>query len=387
MKIILVILLTIYLNLTNIYCLANETEQDESVLKIGLIVPLTGKDQEIGKSVLNSVRLALSKIKDEEIEIFPVDNNSSPEKTLLAAKKLEGDGIKIVIGPIFYENLIYLEEIENIIFLSLSNKTQSTPKNVITIGVNAESQIKTITDFLKKEKLSKTIVLIPRSNFENEIKKALVNSKHKFLNIYSYDVDPSKLTSQIEQITSYKERKKRLERRIKILEKSELEKDKRKLEELKKKYTLGKVKFDSVIVADFDENLKSITTSLSFTDVTSEDVKLITLNQWFDRSLFKESSMEKIFFPSINFKKYNQFKEFYFENFGYFPYEISILSYDIMGLIYYALKIQKDDIKKYVLNNKKEYIGEAGTFSFGNKKVDHKLNMYQVSENKFIEVN
>ena len=58
MKIILVILLTIYLNLTNIYCLANETEQDESVLKIGLIVPLTGKDQEIGKSVLNSVRLA-----------------------------------------------------------------------------------------------------------------------------------------------------------------------------------------------------------------------------------------------------------------------------------------------------------------------------------------
>ena len=72
-------------------------------------MPLTGKDQEIGKSVLNSVRLALSKINDELIEIFPMDNNSSPEKTLLAAKKLEAEGIKIVIGPIFHKNLVCRE--------------------------------------------------------------------------------------------------------------------------------------------------------------------------------------------------------------------------------------------------------------------------------------
>ena len=78
-------------------------------------MPVTGKDQKIGKSVLNSMRLALSKINDELIEIFPMDNNSNPEKTLLAAKRLENEGIKIVIGPIFHKNLIYLEEIENII--------------------------------------------------------------------------------------------------------------------------------------------------------------------------------------------------------------------------------------------------------------------------------
>ena len=223
MKFLLIIFSIIFLNLYNINCLANETTQNGSVLKVGLIVPLTGKDQEIGKSVLNSVRLALSKINDELIEIFPMDNNSSPEKTLLAAKKLEAEGIKIVIGPIFHKNLVYLDEIQNIIFLSLSNKIKSVPNNVITIGINADSQIKTIINVLKEEKLKKTIVLIPRSNFEDELKTALANSKHNFLNIYSYDVDPSKLTFQIEQITSYKERKKNLEKRIKILEKSEAE--------------------------------------------------------------------------------------------------------------------------------------------------------------------
>ena len=151
MKFILILVSLIYLNLPNIYCLAKETKQNEDILKIGLIVPLSGKHQEIGKSVLNSIRLALSKINDDQIEIFPKDNFSNPEKTLLAAKQLEKEGIQIVIGPIFYQNLIYLEEVQNLTFLSLSNKIKKIPTNVITIGVNANSQINAIVNFIKKK--------------------------------------------------------------------------------------------------------------------------------------------------------------------------------------------------------------------------------------------
>ena len=67
MKFILILASIIYLSLSNIYCLAKEAKQDESILKVGLIVPLSGKHQEIGKSVLNSIRLALSKINDNQI--------------------------------------------------------------------------------------------------------------------------------------------------------------------------------------------------------------------------------------------------------------------------------------------------------------------------------
>ena len=208
MKFILILSSIIYLSLSNTYCLAKEEEQGESILKVGLIVPLSGKHQEIGKSVLNSIRLALSKINDAQIEIFPKDNYSSPEKTLFAARQLEKEGIQIVIGPIFHQNLIYLEEVKNLTFLSLSNKTKIIPRNVITIGVNINSQINAIINFIKKENLNKTIVLVPKSNFENELKNALVKSKYEFMNIYSYDVEPNKLTSQIEQITAYGERKK-----------------------------------------------------------------------------------------------------------------------------------------------------------------------------------
>ena len=450
MKFILLLASIIYLSLSNFYCLAKEAKSDEGILKVGLIVPLSGRHQEIGKSVLNSIRLALSKINNDQIEIFPKDNYSNPEKTLFAARQLESEGVRIVIGPVFHQNLIYLGEVQNLTFLSLSNKTTTIPRNVITMGINANSQINAIVDFIKKENLNKTIVLVPKSNFEDELRNALVKSKYEFMNIYSYDVEPDKLTSQIKQITAYDERKEKLEKIIEFVEKGieilekeeelknlkkkyiveevdlnsvvlsekelknlkkkytlldaqineeELENLKKKhaislddqineeeLKNLKKKYTLGEVDFDSVIIANFGENLKSVTNSFSFSDVTAQDVKFITLNQWFDETLLKESSANQIYFPSINLANYSKFRETYFKNYNKYPPQISILSYDILGLIYYIDKVQGSDLKKNIFN-KKSYVGEVGEFSFEDKIVTHKLDIYQVLDNQFLKIN
>ena len=60
----------------------------------------------------------------------------------------------------------------------------------------------------------------------------------------------------------------------------------KELEKLEQRYTLGKVNFDSVIVIDYGDSLKSILTSLLFSDVNERDVLFTTVNQWFDESLF-----------------------------------------------------------------------------------------------------
>jgi len=386
MKSFLIFISIIYISLSNIYCLANELEQDKNTLKIGLIIPLSGEHQEIGKSVLNSIRLALSKINDAKIEIYPKDNFSNPEKTLFVANQLKEEGIKLIIGPIFSENLIYLNEVENLIFLSLSNKTKSVPKNVISIGVNANSQISTIITFLKKRDLRKTIVLIPRADYEDEFKSALSKTKHKFSKIYSYDTEPGKLTSQIEQITSYSQRKKRLERRIKILEKSDDPTSKKKLEKLKKKYTLGEINFDSVIIADFGENLKSVTNSFLFSDVTTKNVKFITLNQWFDENLLNENSMNEIYFPSINYKNFSKFNKSYFKIYNNYPSKISILSYDILGLIYYVYKKNEGNMNANLFKDKDIYKGEIGSFIFTKNEITHNLDIYQILNGQFSKV-
>ena len=89
----------------------------EEKIKIGLLVPITGQNSEIGKSIIKSVRLAINKIDNSSIEIFPKDTASNPEITLRNAKKLYEDGVKIIIGPVFNKNLIYLDELPDVIFL------------------------------------------------------------------------------------------------------------------------------------------------------------------------------------------------------------------------------------------------------------------------------
>ena len=360
---------------------------NEEVLKIGVIVPLSGEYQEIGKSIINSLRMALNRIDNNKIEIFPRDNVADPNITLKVAKELEQIGVPIVIGPVFHDNLIYLNEIKNISFISLTNKTTDIPKNVISAGINAHSQFQTIINFLEKENLSKTIFLIPRSEHENEVKKNLTKIKHKFWKIYSYDINPDKLTKQIQQITKYKERKEDLRRRIALLENSNSFESKKKLEILKKKDTIGKVNFDSIIIADFDESLKSITTSFLYSDVDSAKIKFITLNQWFDDSLFKENSTNYIYFPSINYDKYNKFRETYFINFKTYPNKISIIAYDILGLIYYLNKKNKIKNKTNLFSKKTKFVGEIGNFRIENNKVNYQLELYQVNNNKFIKIN
>ena len=241
---------------------------EEEKIKIGLLVPMTGKNQDLGQQIIKSTRIALKDINSEKLEIYPKDTNSNPSKTIRSAIELKNMGVKIIIGPIFYKSLLYLDEIKDITFVSLTNKTLNLPENVISAGINAASQLNTIKKFIELNKIKKTIFLTPKVSYETEIKESLKKSKIKIQKYYIYDTEPTKLTAQIEKITNYKIRKQNLEDEIKRVENSELIDKKKQLEKLKKIYTIGNVNFDSVIISDFDESLKSVITSLLYTDVS-----------------------------------------------------------------------------------------------------------------------
>ena len=116
-------------------------------IKIGLLIPMTGENKEIGESIVKAVGLAVKDIDNDLIEIYPKDTASKANQTLKSAFELSQLGIKIVIGPVFYESLTYLDEMKDLTFLSLTNKTLDLPKNVISAGINSTSQFNTIKNF------------------------------------------------------------------------------------------------------------------------------------------------------------------------------------------------------------------------------------------------
>jgi hypothetical protein len=358
----------------------------EEKIKIGLLVPLSGENKEIGQQITKAVRLAVKDINSDFIEIIPRDTASTANKTLRSAIELKNLGVQVVIGPVFFNSLTYLDEVKELTFLSLTNKTLDLPKNIISAGVNSTSQLNTIKKFIELNRIERTIFLTPMLDYEAEVQKGIKDSKIKVFRDYIYDIEPTKLTEQIEKITNYGIRKQNLYDEIYRVENSNDPNKEKKTEQLKKRYTLGGLNFDAVVISDFDESLKSVTTSLLYTDVSPKNKYFITLNQWFDESLINETNLQPIYYPSINKFNFDSYKKKFFDEFNEYPDHLSLLSYDLVGLIYYlSLKNNLSELNK-LFKKKNSFKGKIGIFDIQDNKINHRLNFYKVDEGKLIEI-
>jgi len=357
---------------------------DEKI-KIGLIVPTSGQYSQLGNSIIKSVRLAVNKIDDDRIQIIPKDTKSNPINSLRVSKELYDQGVRIVIGPVFNESTKYLDDLKDMTFISLTNKIYGNPSNVISAGVNAISQINTIIKFKKINNLERSIFLIPKTDYKKEIDFAINKTNIKLKDKFYYDTDPTLLTAQIEKLTRYSQRKQNLQDEIKRLENS-LVQSKKKIQNLKTKDTLGGINFDSVIIADFDESLKSVANSLLYTDISSKRISYLTLNQWFDKSLLKETTLHPIYFPSINKENYDLFIDEYNSLYESKPNQISFLSYDLIGLIYFLIYNNDFKISNNIFYKKNKFKGKIGIFEINKNVITHQLNFYSVENNQFKKI-
>ena len=374
-------ILTYILIFFNSNLLGNE---NNNILKVGLLAPLSGEYKELGNSLLYSLQLALDEINDKNVYIIPRDSGSGDKKKLnKAIQEIKSQNANIIIGPIDNEDFDLVKKYTDTIFISPSNIDPELQNNIISIGISLESQMSALMKFIKKQKRNKTIILLPKNNYTNFVEKKLDNLDLKNYKIFKYSSDPKVLTGEIEILTNYSQRKKKLENRKKMFEDKEDEQSKRQLERLEQKYTLGDVNFDSVIIIDFGNSLKSVLTSLVFTDVDQEKVLFTTVNQWFDESIFYENTVKSLYYPSVNYKEFKKYKNTYYKTFNSSPSEMTILAYDAIGLIYYAWK------KKGKINSVNDFSfkgkikGKIGTFSFENKKIIQNLNIYKAENKKF----
>jgi len=365
---------------------SNLLSEENKILKVGLLAPLSGPYSELGNSLVHSLQLALEEIGKKEIFIIPRDSGfNDKDKLDLAIQDIRSQGVKVIIGPIAHEEFNLVKKYNDLIFISPSNINPKFTNNIISVGVSLESQLLVLTDFIKKQKKNKTVIMFPKNKYSKLIEEKLNNLDLKNSRIFKYSSNPEVLTGEIEILTNYSQRKKSLELRKKMFEDKEDEQSTKELQRLEQLYTLGNVNFDSVIIIDFGNNLKSVLASLVYTDVDQNKVLFTTINQWFDKSIFYENTIKNLYYPSINYKEFERYNKNYFKKFNSYPSEITILTYDALGLIYYAWKKNGkiESINDFLF--KKKIKGKIGTFTFKDKKVLQDLNIYKAENNKFIK--
>ena len=355
-------------------------------LKIGLLAPFSGEYKNLGNSLLLSTQLALGEIGNNKIVVIPRDSGSNNKEQLnKSIKEIIDTGAKIIIGPVDSDSFKELEKYKDTIFISLSNKEPKIKENIISIGISLDSQISALEEFVKKKGKKKTIIMYPKNKYADFVEKRIKQINLKKYKVFKYNSDPKVLTGEIEKLTNYPQRKRNLEIRKRLLEKRDDNQSINELQKLEQRYTLGKVNFESVIIIDFWNSLKSVLASLAFVDVNDEEVLFTTVNQWFDKSIFYENSVKNLYYPSVNLENFKKYNNKYKKTFNLEPNEITILSYDALGLIYYIWKKNNgiNSINDFFIKN--EIKGKIGNFKFDNGKVSQKLNIYKTDDGKFIK--
>ena len=340
----------------------------------------------MGKSLLYSLQLALEEIGDKNIFIVPRDSGfNNKEKLNAAIQDIRSQEIKIIIGPITHDEFKDVDKYSDLIFISPSNINPEFTKNIISVGVSLESQLTALLNFIKKQKKNKTVIMYPDNRYSKLIEKEINKLNLVNFKTFIYSSNPEVLTGEIEILTNYSQRKRNLEIRKKIFEDKDDEQSVNELKKLEQLYAIGDVNFDSVIIIDFGNSLKSVLTSLVYADVDQKKVLFTTINQWFDESIFYENTIKNLYYPSINYKEFKKYNKNYFEKFNIYPNEITILTYDALGLIYYAWKTNGkiDSISDFSFKSKIK--GKIGTFSIKDKKVLQELDIYKTEKNKFIK--
>lgn len=365
------------------------TENKNRQLKIGTILPLTGDYKEIGDKILKTFELAIFELPNIDISLLPFDNKSTIAGTKFAFQELQTKNVDIVLGPLFRKNLQSLvdeKNFSNYIFITLSNNNIALPSNVISFGINIESQIKSLQKVME-EKNKSIIFFGKKDNFSlnviKEIEKQKINLKKK----YQYS-SFSDMNFQSRIATSYDWRHKKLLNEIKKIKKSNVTKDMKKLKLLEKEDTIGGVNYQQVFIPTFDDSLISAVSFFDYYDVNYTDTQFITLNQWFNKKILIEPSLQNIIFPSIDYKNFQELDKKLQENYNTNISNIEILAYDIIPLLASTWYKKKNDIFTMGDFINKEFKGKSGIFKINTSNfVEHKLDLYQVKKKKFSKIN
>ena len=247
---------------------------------------MTGEYSELGNSFLFSLQLALEEINDDKVVIVPRDSGFNNNDMLNSAiNEIRSEGARIIIGPLSNQSFSEVKKFNDLTFISPSNINPEFTNNIISVGVSLESQLIALSKFIKKQK-TKTVVMFPNNDYAKLIEKKLSLLELDKIKIFKYSPDPEVLTGEIEILTNYDQRKKKFSIKKKMYEDKDDEQSVKALAKLDQLYTLGNVTLDSVIIIDFGNSLKSVLTSLVYTDVNQKSVLFTTVNQWFDESIF-----------------------------------------------------------------------------------------------------
>ena len=353
----------------------NKKEPDK--LKIGVLLPLTGKHSYIGQSLLDTMQIVIYENKRIDSELIIKDTKANPSLAKKATKELVEQNVDVILGPFFSSSLnksLKIAKYKNVPLISFSSDRNEKEKGVYLMGFEPEQQILDITEYTIRKNYKRFAALLPNSKYGKRVLNTYrkVLNKNKFLlnKVELYDLGTNDFEKNIQKLVG--------------LDKNpQLEKDEETGENPIEDFDPG---FDVLLLIETGNKLRETVALLTYYGVDFKKVKLIGTGEWYIDNIGSEPGLIGAWFVAPNPKLWQNFKKKFYKFYNYEPIRLSSLAHDSLTSVFSI--INKND-KFYELNymdfqNSYGFTGIDGDFKFlSDGTVERKLSILEIKQNSF----
>ena len=316
-----------------------EEAAEPPLVKVGLLLPLSGARADVGQAILNAAQLALFDLAGDRFALVVRDTHGTPEGAAAAAEAVLAEEVSLVLGPLFStsaEAVKPIAEAAAVPMITFSNNTAIAGPESFVMGVTPRTQVDRVVDYAISQGLTRFAVLAPESAYGNAVvgalQEAVFRNGVELSRVVYYDPQATDVSAEVQVLADFNRRRAAAEAQRRELEGRTDEASRRALQRLQGVETAGALPYDAILLPASGQQLLSVAPLLAYYDVDQTEVRFLGTALWEDPQLLNEPTLQGGWFPAPPPALWNTFRQRYQESFGNVPPRVASLGYDAVAL-------------------------------------------------------
>lgn len=255
--------------------------------RVAMLLPLSGKVSDMGQNMKNAALMAIGDLNNNNLLVQFYDTKSTTSGARIAIENAISAKSDLIIGPLLGEEVAAISETAknaDIPVISFSTAPNVLQDGVYTMGLLNEEQIERTIRYAVSQGRLKLALVLPDNQSGINMFKAAMNAAQlhgaSVVKVGFYAPNSMDFTKLAAQITG-SARVAASQRKSKPTDKNAA-----KTEE-----EIAPLDFDALLVPEFGNRLKSITSMFSYYDVSAPEVLFLGTSVWGNTNLSKETDV------------------------------------------------------------------------------------------------
>ena len=347
-------------------------------IKVAIFLPFSGKNKDLAQNIANSAVISLfENDRFHKLELVFIDSKEDPTEQKQAFQEVINRNIKLVIGPIYSNNIANIEAMAKeyaITVISFSNNINMLGNifenggGIFVAGILPETQIEQIVNYTIGQNKRNFAILAPN----NQYGKLICEYLKKFIKVRNANF----ITAEF--YNNEKDLEKSAEKLVNAFSLSITPKKDQIINEEDKNYP------QVILIPEAGKILSKAVATINNKNNKELDLKIIGTNQWDDSLTLHDSNLFGSWFVAPEPKKFQDFEKKYQQTFKNLPARLSSIAYDSILAFSEIAANQNEITANNLIAKRKGFNGIDGLFRFlPNGAVQRNLAILQVGINNF----